>query len=103
MSPRIPVRCVRFLGRVRCAYSTSVVPPRVLVTPELSEEEQTKAIELRTNQAPNRKQTWAKSQRPRSDAFNHPKFEGAILEMQVIYSVVSALTPLSLDRRPPLS
>jgi hypothetical protein len=34
-------------------------------------------------QAPNRVQTWAPSQRPRSDAFNHPRFEKTALEMQV--------------------
>lgn len=34
-------------------------------------------------QAPNRAQTWAPSQRPRGDAFNHPRFEKAALEMQV--------------------
>ena len=40
-------------------------------------------IEVLKQQAPNRLQTWAPSQRPRSDAFNHPRFEKAALEMQV--------------------
>jgi hypothetical protein len=76
----VSARCLRYSS---IKYSTSVVPPKVLITPEVSKEEETKAMELRTQQAPNRNKTWAKSQRPRSDAFNHPRFEGAILEMQV--------------------
>jgi hypothetical protein len=40
-------------------------------------------------QAPNRVETWAPSQRPRSDAFNHPRFEKTALEMQVrIFSLL---------------
>jgi len=40
-------------------------------------------LEVLEQQAPNRPQTWAPSQRARSDAFNHPRFEKAALEMQV--------------------
>jgi len=40
-------------------------------------------LEVLGQQAPNRPETWAPSQRPRSDAFNHPRFEKAALEMQV--------------------
>jgi len=83
MLPRTRLVQIRLncCGNVR--YSTSIIPPKVLITSELEKQEDSKAIELRTSQAPNRKKTWAKSQRPRNEAFNHPKFEGAILEMQV--------------------
>jgi len=65
------------------AYSTAPVPAKRLVTPELEKADQAKEVELRTKQAPNRTTTWASSQRPRSNAFDQPRFEGAILELQV--------------------
>jgi hypothetical protein len=65
------------------AYSAAPVPAKRLVTPELEKADLAKEVELRTKQAPNRTTTWASSQRPRSDAFDQPRFEGAILEMQV--------------------
>ena len=64
------------------AYSTAPVPAKRLVTPEIEKADKAKEVELRTKQAPNRTTTWASSQRPRSDAFDQPRFEGAILEMQ---------------------
>lgn len=64
-------------------YSTAPVPAKQMVTPELERADQAKQMELRTKQAPNRSTTWATSQRPRSDAFDQPRFEGAILQMQV--------------------
>ena len=64
-------------------YSTAPVPAKRLVTPEIEKADKAKEVELRTKQAPNRTTTWASSQRPRSDAFDHPRFEGAILELQV--------------------
>jgi hypothetical protein len=72
-----------FIPRHGCCYSTAPVPAETLLTPEIEKGDQAREIELRTKQAPNRSKTWAPSQRPRSDAFNHPRFEGAILEMQV--------------------
>jgi hypothetical protein len=79
-SLRLPPSFLRY----RC-YSTSPVPAETLVTPEIEKADRTKEVELRTMQAPNRSKTWAPSQRPRSDAFNQPRFEGAILEMQVYH------------------
>ena len=66
------------------AYSTAQVPAKEPVTHELETADQAKQRELRTKQAPNRSQTWSTSQRPRSEAYDHPRFEGAILEMQVV-------------------
>ena len=66
------------------AYSTAPVPAKEPVTHELETADQVKQEELRTKQAPNRTKTWATSQRPRSEAFDHPRFEGAILQMQVM-------------------
>jgi hypothetical protein len=65
------------------AYSTALAAAQGLATHELERVDQTRELELRNKQAPNRIQTWATSQRPRNEAFNHPRFEGAILEMQV--------------------
>jgi hypothetical protein len=79
-SPRL-VSSSRLVQHV--AYSTSPVPAEDLVTHELEKADAAKELELRTKQAPNRSRTWATSQRPRQDAYNHPRFEGAILEMQV--------------------
>lgn len=64
-------------------YSTAPHPAQQLATPNIEKSDQVRELEIRTKQAPNRNQTWAPSQQPRSEAFNHPRFEGAILEMQV--------------------
>src|SRR5271169_5304562 len=64
-------------------YSTVPVPTKEVVTPELEKADRAKEMELRTEQAPNRNTTWASSQRSRGDAFDQPRFEGAILQMQV--------------------
>lgn len=63
------------------AYSTAPVSAKEPVTHELETAEQK---ELRMKQALNRTKTWSASQRPRSEAFDHPRFEGAILQMQVM-------------------
>jgi hypothetical protein len=65
------------------AYSTSPVPAENLVTPELERADPKTELELRRDQAPNRTPTWAPSQRPRSEAYDHPRFADAALEMQV--------------------
>lgn len=65
------------------AYSTIPVPAKVPLTTELEKADHEKEVALRTKQAPNRDVTWAPSQRPRSEAFNHPRFENTILELQV--------------------
>lgn len=65
------------------AYSTAPVPAKEVVTPELEKADKAKELQLRTKQAPNRTTTWANSQRPRSDAYDQPRFEGAVLQMQV--------------------
>lgn len=41
------------------------------------------ALRVLENQAPNRKTTWAKSQRERADAMSGPRFEQTIMEAQV--------------------
>jgi hypothetical protein len=82
---RIGVTRVRLSLFIRNnAYSTAHVPAKEPVTDELATSDQAKQKELRTKQAPNRTKTWATSQRPRSEAFDHPRFEGAILQMQVM-------------------
>jgi NADH dehydrogenase (ubiquinone) Fe-S protein 6 len=43
------------------------------------------AERVRSLQAPNRKPTWAKSQRSREDAMSGPRFEQTIMELQVRY------------------
>ena len=65
------------------AYSDASAPAKNPVTYDLEKADPAKELALRSKQAPNRDRTWAPSQRPRSDAFNQPRFEGAILEMQV--------------------
>ena len=64
-------------------YSTAPVPSKALN--ELEKADQAKDLELRTMQAPNRTRIWATSQRPRKEAFDQPRFERAILQMQVIF------------------
>ncbi len=81
-SARTPHQLRSLVFRYRC-YATAPVPAETLKTPELEKRDHVKELELRTRQAPNRLKTWAASQRPRSEAFNQPRFEGAILEMQV--------------------
>ena len=66
------------------AYSTAPVPGKEPATHELEMAHQAEQKELLTKQAPNRTKTWSPSQRPRSEAFDHPRFEGAILQMQVM-------------------
>jgi len=80
-SARAPRKLWSLVLQHRC-YATAPVPAETLKTPELEKGDHVKEMELRTMQAPNRSKTWAASQRPRSEAFNHPRFEGAILEMQ---------------------
>jgi hypothetical protein len=82
-SARAPRKPWSLVLRHRC-YATAPVPAETVKTPELEKGDHVKEMELRTMQAPNRSKTWAASQRPRSEAFNHPRFEGAILEMQVL-------------------
>jgi hypothetical protein len=50
---------------------------------KLEKVERVEGLAILEQQAPNRPQTWAPSQRPRSDAFNHPRFEKTALDMQV--------------------
>jgi hypothetical protein len=50
---------------------------------KLEKVERPTELELLEEQAPNRAETWAPSQRPRRDAFNHPRFEKTALERQV--------------------
>jgi hypothetical protein len=79
----IPPRLQRLFVVRQSAYSTAPVPAKTAITPEVEQADEAKYIELRTKQAPNRSKTWAPSQRPRSESFDHPRFENAILEMQV--------------------
>jgi hypothetical protein len=58
---------------------------------EINKVDQSKELELRTKQAPNQNRTWAVSQQPRSEAFNHPRFEGAVLEMQVCVKLAQVI------------
>lgn len=88
---RAPQQLRSLVLRHRC-YATAPVPAETLKTPELEKRDHAKELELRTMQAPNRLKTWAASQRPRSEAFNQPRFERAILEMQVWPHAVFNLT-----------
>jgi hypothetical protein len=94
----IPPRLHRQFIAQRSAYSTAPVPAKTVITPELELADEAKQLELRSKQAPNRTKPWATSQRPRSDAFDHPRFEGAILEMQVCLLNDSLTQCYSLDR-----
>ena len=46
-----------------------------------------KAEQLRTTQAPNRKEIWSRSQMPRAAAMVGPRFEQTIMEDQVRYAL----------------
>lgn len=50
---------------------------------KLDKLERLEDLAILDQQAPNRVQTWAPSQRARSDVFNDPRFEKTALEMQV--------------------
>lgn len=54
-------------------------PHRDLPLQEFAED----AEKLRVLQAPNRKDVWSKSQKPRSQAMTGPRFEQTIMEYQV--------------------
>ena len=64
-------------------YVDEPVPAKNFTSYQLEEADPAKGLTSHIKQAPNRSDVWASSQRPRSDAFNQPRFETAILDMQV--------------------
>lgn len=82
----VVARCRALLLLHKRAGSSFVAPVPIKeqdAAGKLEKLERLEDLAILDQQAPNRVQTWAPSQRDRSDAFNHPRFEKTALEMQV--------------------